>query len=56
MEGKVIGIEVGMLGSEVIARKGGMLRDGIFVGKIGIGGIMSLGRDGMLVGNGGRLA
>ncbi|CAL5213586.1 unnamed protein product [Lathyrus oleraceus] len=57
MEGKVVGIEVGMLGSEVIVGNGGgMLRVGIFVGMLGRGGMVSLGRDGMLVGNGGRLA
>jgi len=52
----VVGIE-GRLGSEVAAGNGGMLRDGsvgIFVGKLGSGGMVSLGRDGMVVGNGGR--
>jgi hypothetical protein len=56
MEGKVVGIE-GKLGSEVAAGNGGMLRDGsvgmLVVGKLGSGGIVSLGRDG-IVGNGGR--
>jgi hypothetical protein len=56
MEGKVFGID-GKLGSEVAAGNGGMLRDGsvgmLVVGKLGSGGIVSLGRDGM-VGNGGR--
>lgn len=57
MDGKVVGIIEGMLGSEV-AGNGGMLRDGsvgILVGKLGSGGIVSLGIDGM-VGNGGRFA
>lgn len=46
-----------MLGSEVTAGNGGMLRNGVFVGKLGSGGIVSLGRDGMVVGigNGGKL-
>jgi hypothetical protein len=56
MEGKVVGNE-GKLGSELVACNGGMLRDGsvgiLVVGKLGSGGIVSLGRDGM-VGNGGR--
>jgi len=50
------GIE-GMLGSEVATGNGGMLRDGSvgrLVGKLGSGGIVSLGRDGMVVGNEGR--
>jgi hypothetical protein len=56
MEGKVVGME-GKFGSEVTAGNGGMLRDGsvgIVVGKLGSGGMVSLGRDGMAVGNGGR--
>ncbi|PNY02300.1 hypothetical protein L195_g025605 [Trifolium pratense] len=57
MEGKVVGNE-GKLGSEVAAGNGGMLRDGsvgiLVVGKLGSGGIVSLGRDGIVVGNGGR--
>jgi len=55
MEGKVVGVE-GRLGSEVAAGNGGMLRDGsvgIVVGKLGSGGIVSLGIEG-IVGNGGR--
>ncbi|RHN62671.1 hypothetical protein MtrunA17_Chr4g0049931 [Medicago truncatula] len=55
MEGKVVGIE-GRFGSEVTAGNGGMLRDGIvgiFVGRLGSGGIVSLGIEG-IVGNGGR--
>jgi len=55
MDGKVVGIEEGRLG-KVAAGNGGMLRDGSvgrLVGKLGSGGIVSLGRDGM-VGNGGR--
>jgi hypothetical protein len=47
-----------MLGSEVAVGKGGILREGsvgiLVVGKLGSGGIVSLGRDGMVVGNGGR--
>jgi hypothetical protein len=56
MEGKVVGNE-GKLGSELVACNGGMLRDGsvgiLVIGKLGSGGIVSLGRDGM-VGKGGR--
>jgi hypothetical protein len=51
----VVGIE-GRLGSEVAAGIGGMLRDGRvgrFVGRLGSGGIVSLGIEG-IVGNGGR--